>query len=138
MEENNQTPENQQQSTEQPMENQAEQTPPPVQPENKDSKNLAMLCHLLAVFTGFLGPLIVWLIKKDDDPFVDDQGKEALNFQITVMLAWIVSVLLITLCIGPFLLMAVMVMNIVFCIIAAVKASEGKAYRYPVCLRLLK
>ena len=138
MEENKQSPENQEQTFEQSGETQSEQAPPPVQPAGKDSANLAMLCHLLGILTGFLGPLIIWLIKKDEDAFVNDQGKEALNFQITILLAWIVSILLITVCIGPFLLMAVLVLNIVFCILGAIKASEGKAYRYPVCLRLIK
>ncbi len=89
-------------------------------------------------FTWFLGPLIIWLIKKDEDPFVDDQGKEALNFQITVMIAMAISGALICIIIGPFLMMAVAVCNIVFCIIGALKANEGVAYRYPFTLRLIK
>ena len=89
-------------------------SPPPVstdqpevstdQPEvSKDARNMAMLCHLLAIFTGFLGPLIIWLIKKDEDPFVDEHGKEALNFQITVFIAMFVSGILTMVCIGIFL-----------------------------------
>ena len=54
---------------------------------SKDARMWAMLCHLLGLFTCFIGPLIIWLIKKDEDPFIDDQGKEALNFQITVAIA---------------------------------------------------
>jgi len=109
------------------------------QPEiSKDSMNMAMLCHLLAIFTGFLGPLIIWLIKKDDAPFVDDHGKEALNFQITVLIAMIVSGLLTFICIGFILMLAVWVVDLIFCIIAAVKASRGEAYRYPLAIRLIK
>ena len=104
----------------------------------KDAKTMAMLCHLLAIFTSFLGPLFIWLIKKDDHPFINEQGKEALNFQITVVLASIVSGLLIMACIGIALLPAVQILNIVFCIIATIKTNNGEHYRYPVALRLIK
>jgi uncharacterized Tic20 family protein len=115
----------------------AEQKPKP-QPATKESKMWAMLCHLLGLFTCFVGPLIIWLIKKDEDAFVDDQGKEALNFQITVLIAYIVSGLLAALCIGVILGIAVGVVDLVFCIVASVKSNSGEAYRYPVCLRLVK
>lgn len=105
---------------------------------SQDSKNLGMLCHLLGLFTNFLGPLILWLIKKDEDAFVDDQGKEALNFQITVAIASFVSGLLIAACIGPVLLAGIWVCNIVFCIMACMAANKGENYRYPWCLRLVK
>ncbi len=109
------------------------------QPEvRKDDKNMAMLCHLLAIFTGFLGPLIIWLIKKDDAPFVDDQGKEALNFQLTVLIAMVASGILSVLCIGVFLAIVVWVVDIIFCILAAIKASHGEVYRYPVSIRFIK
>jgi hypothetical protein len=124
-----QTPE-----TSQSMEQQAA----PAADISKDARTMAMLCHLLAIFTSFLGPLIVWLIKKDEDPFIDEQGKEALNFQITIVLASIVSGILIMVCIGAFLLSAVQLLNLVFCIIATVKTNNGEHYRYPVCLRLIK
>ena len=114
----------------------AEQPKP--QPGSKESKMWAMLCHLLGLFTSFIGPLIIWLIKKDEDAFVNDQGKEALNFQITVLLASIVSALLAALCIGLILGAAVGVADLVFCIVASVKSNSGEAYRYPVCLRLIK
>jgi len=105
---------------------------------SKDARNMAMLCHLLAIFTSFVAPLIIWLIKKDEEPFVDQQGKEALNFQITVILAMFVSVLLSFICIGVLLLFAIPIADLVFCIIASVKAGNGIAYRYPVSLRLVK
>jgi len=105
---------------------------------SKDARNMAMLCHLLAIFTSFVAPLIIWLIKKDEEPFVNQQGKEALNFQITVILAMFVASLLTILCIGVPLLFAIPVVDVVFCIIASVKASNGVAYRYPVSLRLIK
>ncbi|MBN2313288.1 MAG: DUF4870 domain-containing protein [Sedimentisphaerales bacterium] len=104
----------------------------------KDDKNMAMLCHILAIFTGFLGPLIIWLIKKDDSPFVDRHGKEALNFQLTILIAWVASGLLSFVCIGFILMPVVAVVDLVFCILAAVKTSRGEEYRYPVCIRFVK
>jgi len=105
---------------------------------SQDSKNMGMLCHLLGLFTSFVGPLILWLIKKDEDKFVDDQGKEALNFQITVILASIASGILYFVCIGFLIAIAVAISDIVFCILASVAASKGENYRYPVSLRLVK
>ncbi|UCF00469.1 MAG: DUF4870 domain-containing protein [Planctomycetota bacterium] len=99
---------------------------------------MAMLCHLLAIFTAFIGPLIIWLMKKDDDPFINDQGKEALNFQITVLIAMIASGLLSFVCIGFILMPLVWIVDLVFCIIASIKASGGQAYRYPLSIRLVK
>jgi uncharacterized Tic20 family protein len=131
MAETNETPAEQNVNTEQPV----SAAPAEV---SKDEKNMAMLCHLLAIFTGFLGPLIIWLIKKEDSKFVDDQGKEALNFQLSVLIAIIISSVLTVICIGAIMLMAVWIVDIVFCIMAAVKTSKGEAYRYPVNIRFIK
>jgi uncharacterized Tic20 family protein len=104
--------------------------------ENKDARTFAMLAHLLGIFTFFLGPLIIWLVKKDEHPFVDEQGKEALNFQITVAIAYVIaSVIPIA---GCFLAPSVWVVNLIFCIMACVAANKGEHYRYPVSLRLVK
>ncbi|HWP40779.1 MAG TPA: DUF4870 domain-containing protein, partial [Tepidisphaeraceae bacterium] len=105
-----------------------------------DARTMAMLCHLLAIFTGFLGPLIIWLIKKDSSPFVNDQGKEALNFQLTLLIAWAVAMALacITFGIGALLFPLILALNLVLCILAAVKANQGVAYRYPLAIRLIK
>jgi len=65
-----------------------------------DEKTMAMLSHILGAVTCFVGPLIIWLIKKDESPFVDDQGKEALNFQITIAIAYIVGAVLMAVCVG--------------------------------------
>jgi uncharacterized Tic20 family protein len=105
---------------------------------SKDATNMAMLCHLLAIFTGFLGPLIIWLIKKDDAPFVDRHGKEALNFQLTVLIAMLASGLLSFVCIGFLLMPVVWIVDLIFCIIAAVKTSRGEEYRYPLTIRFIK
>lgn len=117
------------------------QTPPvtPTQQEpSQDAKNLAMLCHLLGLLTNFLGPLILWIIKKDEDEFVDEQGKEALNFQITIMIA--LTVAGVTACIGIGFIVAAIagVADLVFCIMACLAASKGEHYRYPVAIRLIK
>lgn len=105
----------------------------------KDERNLAMLSHLLGIVLGVIGPLIIWLIKKDESPFVDDQGKEALNFQITVLIAMagVTVIAIITCGFGALLAPPVMVVDLVFCIIAALKASGGQHYRYPITTRLI-
>lgn len=126
------------------------QGPPPVPPAvepgqtdremNRDARMWAMLCHL-AGFAGLLpivpglgsviGPLVLWLIKKEQYPFVDEQGREALNFQITMLIYGVVAGLLIFACVGAVLLPAVVVVDIVLIIIAAIKANDGRHYRYP-------
>jgi len=106
---------------------------------SQNAKNMALLCHLLGLFTSFITPLIIWLLKKDEDSFVDDQGKEALNFQITVLLAGIISAVLVPVfCLGALLATVVSILDIVFAIMGTVKASKGEAYRYPICIRLVK
>ena len=107
---------------------------------SNDDKNIAMLSHLLAIFFGFLPPLILWLMHKDKagKDFVCDQAKEALNFQITVILAVALSCLLMVVLIGFLLFWLVLAANFVLCIIAAINASKGIAYRYPFALRLVK
>jgi hypothetical protein len=111
------------------------QGPPP----DKDSVTMGMLCHLLGIFTGFLGPLIIWLMKKDSSPFVNDQGKESLNFQITAFVALLICIPLIyVFCIGAILMAVVHVVRIVFGIIATIQANKGIAYRYPLTFRLIK
>ena len=103
-----------------------------------DDRNLAMLAHLLGIVSGFVGALIIWLIKKDQSAYVDEQGKEALNFQITMLIAFVGAWILMFILIGMLLMPLLLIANLVFCILAAVAASNGKAYRYPVAIRLLK
>ena len=112
---------------------------------SKDERTWAMVSHLSALtgfFTGGLGsivaPLIVWMLKKEEMPFVDEQGKESLNFQITMLIAALISGLLVLVLIGVLLLIAVVIIDLVFVIIASVKANEGEHYRYPLSLRLIK
>jgi len=104
-----------------------------------------MVCHLvglvglpLPIVGNIVTPLIIWQIKKDDFPFVDEQGKEAVNFQISMSIYGLVAFVLIFACIGAFLLPAVYVLDLVFLLIAAVKANNGHHYRYPLTIRFIK
>jgi hypothetical protein len=128
------------------------QTPaaaPPAQPPgmppvviSDDDRMMAMLCHLLAIFTGFIGPLVLWLVKKDSSPFVAHHGKESLNFQITLLLVmtclgaatFILMFVLIGIVLVPVLIL-VPVLALVAEIIAAVAAQKGEWFRYPCCIR---
>ncbi|MFZ3155212.1 DUF4870 domain-containing protein [Pseudomonas sp.] len=111
---------------------------------SQEARQWAMFCHFAAFlglvfpFGNLLGPLIVWQIKKDLDPFVDAQGKEALNFQISVALAALLCFLLMVVVIGFPLLVLVGIAALVLTIIAGIKANEGQAYRYPFAWRLVK
>lgn len=102
-----------------------------------NDKNIAVLTHLGGIFFSFLPGLIVWLLKKDDSAYVGEQAREALNFQISVLLFYLVSYILMLLLIGFVLLAVVWLANIVLCIVAAIKASKGEQYRYPFTLRLI-
>ncbi len=133
-------------------------TPPPLSQgvPGAEERQWAMFAHLSALVGGiltsgwagsigcFIGPLIIWLVKKDTMPFVDDQAKEALNFNITVGIAFFALFLLALFTLGIGLVIAIplwIVIGIawlVLTIIAAIKANEGVAYRYPFTLRLVK
>jgi len=104
---------------------------------SKDECNLAMLAHLLGMFTGFVGALVLWLVRRDQDDFATEQAREALNFQITMAIALLASIMLKVLLIGFLLFPILLVVNFVFCLLAAIKAARGEAYRYPVTLRLV-
>ena len=112
----------------------------------KDARMWAMFCHLAGlggyVMPGvgnIVGPLILWQIKKDEYLFVDQQGKEAVNFQISMTLYAVISAALTPVfCIGFFPLAAVCIVYLVFLLIAAVKANNGQAYRYPLTIRFIK
>ncbi|MCE7033152.1 DUF4870 domain-containing protein [Lysobacter sp. GX 14042] len=117
-----------------------------------DQRQWAMFAHLsalTALFTGglgaIIGPLVIWLIKKDTMPFVDDQGKEALNFNITMAVATLVltavGTVLLVILIGFLFYLAAFAVGVywlVLTIIATIKANEGVAYRYPLTVRLIK
>jgi len=116
-------------------------------PPTKDEQNLAVLCYILGIFTWLIGPLIIWLVKKDSSKFVEDHGKEVINWGITITIAWValivVGMILSHIPFLGFLVMlllrlALFVCALVFNIIGAMQVSKGIAYRYPFALRLIK
>ena len=114
---------------------------------SKDARMWAMFCHLgglaglvpiVPAFGSIIAPLVIWQVKKNEFPFVDEQGKEAVNFQISMLLYAIICIPLCFICIGFFLLAAVGIVDIVFLLIAAIKANNGERYRYPISIRFIK
>ena len=104
---------------------------------NSDDKNIATVTHLGGTVFSFIPALIVWILKKDDSAYIADQAKEALNFQITVLIAQFVAGILAIILIGFLFMGIIWILNVVFCIIAAIASSKGETYRYPLCLRLI-
>jgi len=107
----------------------------PVIPPTSDEKTLALLSHVLTFIFPVLAPLIIYLIKKDESSFVAYHAKESLNFQITI---FIISFALVITVIGILLLWAVGIIYVILIIVATIRASEGKLYKYPFCIRLIK
>jgi uncharacterized protein len=102
-------------------------------------RTYATFTHLsaLAFFAPVVVALVLWLIKKEESPFVNDHGKEAVNFQISLVIYWAVAVVLAYICVGLPLMVATVVLGLVGCIMGAVAAKNGRYYRYPMCLRLV-
>lgn len=108
------------------------------QPVPSDARGWSIAAHLVPFLgVSFLGPLIIWLIKKDEDPFVEANAREATNFQISVLIYAIVSGFLVLVLIGIPLLIAVVILAFVAPIVAAVKAANGEDFRYPLTIRLI-
>ncbi|MEO5995086.1 MAG: DUF4870 domain-containing protein [Chitinophagaceae bacterium] len=107
----------------------------PVYQPTSDEKTMAILAHVLTFVCSFIAPLIIYLIKKDESKYVAAQAKESLNFQITLIIA--IFALFITV-IGILLIWPLCIVGYIFVIIATIKASEGKIYRYPLCIRFIK
>ena len=122
--------------------------PPPAPPSrvvtDQDAYQWATFCHLggLAHFIfplgGLILPIVLWQIKKAEHAFIDEQGKEAVNFQLSFLIYSLVAIPLVFVIIGIFVLMALGILNIIFCIVAASNAGKGVAYRYPMAIRLIK
>lgn len=111
----------------------------------KEERQWAAFAHLSALLIlvlppigGVLGPLIVWILKKDDMPFVRDQGRESLNFQITMLIAMAVAALLMLVVIGFVLMPLLVLIDFVLVLVATLQVVDGKPYRYPFNLRLLQ
>ena len=139
--------------------NEATSTPPPPPPAadapSREERQWAMFAHLSALVGGlltsaiggwgfFIGPLVIWLMKKDEMPFAGDQAKEALNFNITVSAIFLILLILtiVSLGLGAILTLPIMLVvgigALVLIIMAAIKANDGVAYRYPLTVRLIK
>ncbi|GAA5786254.1 DUF4870 domain-containing protein [Chitiniphilus shinanonensis] len=110
---------------------------PSAQPPSNDATTIAVLVWIGTIFFSFIPALILYLVKKDD-AFVQDQSKEALNWAITVIIAYAVSGILVFIVIGILLAWIVALVNLVFCILGAINASKGVPYRLPFNLRLIK
>ncbi|MCH8922761.1 MAG: DUF4870 domain-containing protein [Planctomycetes bacterium] len=114
--------------------NPAPETPPPIRPTaqiSSDDRMWAMFAHLAYFVFGIFGPLIIWLVKKEESSFVAEHAKEALNFQIATLIVTLISICTV---VGPIL---VAVAGIVYSILAAIEANKGQPYRYPYSIRLV-
>jgi hypothetical protein len=103
-----------------------------------------MLCHF-STYIGFIFPfgniivpLIIWLSKREDIPLVEDQGREALNFQISMTIYFVISGILCIILIGIPILIGLIIFDFIITIVAAISANDGKYYRYPINLKLIK
>jgi uncharacterized protein len=112
---------------------------------SRDVRTWNVLCHATALAGFFvpwaghiLGPLIVWLAKRSDSPEIDENGKESLNFQISMLIYNVIAGVLCLVLIGFILLAILHILNLVLVIVASIQASEGKLYRYPMTIRLIK
>lgn len=115
-------------------------TTPPANTGTSDDNSVAMLVHLSGIFLSFIVPLIVWLVNKDkpEKAFLNEHSKEALNFQITLLIAYFVSGILMMVLIGFLTYAVAWIGCIVFSVLAGLAANKGESYRYPISLRLIK
>ena len=111
----------------------------------KQSRTWGMVCHLAGLaglvgipFGSIIGPLVIWLIKKDEYPYVDEQGKKALNFQISWTIWGIICGLLILIFIGIILLPILLIAWLVLTILGTIKANNGEPWTYPLTIEFLK
>ena len=102
-----------------------------------DQKTMAVLAQVLGLVTGFIGPLIIYLMNGEKDRFVRHHAAEALNFQLTLLIGYVISFVLIFIIIGIVLIPVLLVLGIVFPIIAAIAANRGEWYRYPISIRMV-
>ena len=109
----------------------------PLVAPTSDEKTMAILSHILCIVAGFLAPLVIYLVKKDS-PYIAAHAKESLNFQLTLIIAYIISFILVFILIGIFLIWLIALANLVLVIIATIRASENKLYKYPFSIRFLK
>jgi uncharacterized Tic20 family protein len=102
----------------------------------EDTKTMSILAHVLGIFTGFIGPLIIYLVTTDKTAKI--HAKNALNWQVSVIIYWIISFILMIVLIGFLLIWILIILDIVFCILAAVNASKDKVWNYPLSFKFIK
>ena len=107
----------------------------PAVPPTSDEKTLALVSHIVTIVSSFIAPLIIYLVKKDESTFVAAHAKESLNFQITMFLIFIILIISI---IGLLLLWLVGIYSLIMVIVATIRASEGKLYKYPFSIKFIK
>ena len=105
---------------------------------SSDERTMAILAHVLSIFFWIFPGLIIYLLKKDESPYVAEHAKEALNFQISLSIFYIISFFLMLILVGVLLLVILYFANIVLCIVATVKANDNILYKYPFSIRLVK
>lgn len=110
----------------------------PMYTPTSDERTMAILSHILTLLAGFIAPLIIYLIKKDESKFVSEHAKESLNFQITLFIGYLIGFITLIILIGILIIIAIGICHLIFVILATVKASENKMYRYPINIRLVK
>lgn len=103
-----------------------------------NDRNLAALTHVSGIFFSVLVPFLVWILKKDESPYLGEQSAEALNFQITMLIAQTAAGMSVMFLVGFVLLPAVVLANVVLSLIAAVKTSNGESYKYPFTIRIVR
>jgi len=103
-----------------------------------EDRTAAVLAHLLTLVCGFIAPLVIYLVKKDESPYVSEHAKESLNFQITIFLGYIIGILTLIILIGILILMFIGIIHLVLVIVATIRASENKMYRYPINFRIIR
>ena len=112
--------------------------------DEKSERTMAMLCHIGALsgciipFGNIIVPLVIWFVKREESAFVDDQGKESLNFQISMVIYFIIAAILSLVLIGILIAVILFIAWFILVIMAGLKANEGEKYRYPMTIRLIK
>lgn len=105
---------------------------------------MGMFCHLASLagyvvpFGNIFGPLVLWLMKRETMPFVNGEGRESVNFQISMTIYMLVAAILCFFCIGVPILIGLMIFDIVVVVLACVESSKGSAYKYPLCIRFIE
>lgn len=105
---------------------------------------MGMFCHLASLagyvlpFGNIFGPLVLWLMKRETMPFVNGEGRESVNFQISMTLYMLVAAILCFFCIGVPILIGLAIFDIVVVVLACVESSKGNAYKYPLCIRFIE